>query len=123
MAIILIADDDASCRMMLRAALQNLGHDVVEASNGKEACAMLAQGAPSLVLLDVLMPEKDGIETIMEIRATHPNLVVIAMSGGGRFPGGDYLKIIGMLGANEILRKPFGLDHLNTVVAKVLTPY
>ena len=83
---------------------------------------LLAEQEFGLVLTDVLMPDKDGIEVISELRRDHPNLPIIAMSGGGRLPRDGYLTIARHLGAHAILQKPFTIDQLVSTVDRLLLP-
>ena len=81
---ILIADDEAPMRMVMRALLEDGDYEVLEAGDGNEAIRIVEDDAPDLLITDILMPGKAGIETIKELRQDHPNLRIIAMSGGGR---------------------------------------
>lgn len=84
--IILIADDDAQMRLSLRHILVRAGYLVDEASNGREAVLRInaREGGYDVVLMDIIMPDQEGIETILHLRKNHPDLRIIAMSGGAR---------------------------------------
>lgn len=97
---------------MLRLTLVKMGYDIVEASSGKEAAKLFEREVPDLVLTDLVMPEKDGLEIIREFQRKSPGIKIIAMSGGGRMNTGDYLKIAGMMGAQYLLAKPFSNDEM-----------
>src|SRR5258706_7398782 len=120
MSRILLVDDDDSFRRMLMLTLTNMGHAVVEASNGKEAIKLFEAAPPDVVLTDIVMPEKEGLETIGELRRKHPGVKIIAMSGGGRVSATDYLKIARKLGAAGVLAKPFSNQEMAMVLDEVL---
>src|SRR5579871_1908541 len=107
MAKILIIDDEPTLRTMLRDALEP-PHSIVEAGNGIEGMKAFAAEAFDLVITDIIMPDQEGIETIVEMRRTKPEQKIIAMSGGGRTRTVEFLKIAEKLGANRVLKKPFG---------------
>jgi DNA-binding response OmpR family regulator len=109
---ILLIDDDESFRKMLRMTLQRANYEVVEACNGKEALTLFDSQPTDLVITDLIMPDKEGLETIGELRQSRPDLKIIAMSGGGRINAMDYLKIAQRIGANRTLAKPFSHAEL-----------
>lgn len=104
---ILLVDDNEELRNSIEKALRAAGHDVVTAGNGKEALACAVRYTIDVVLLDVLMPEKDGLETLRELRREHSRLPVIIMSGGGQFGCEVFIGAARVLGARMILLKPF----------------
>src|SRR6266581_4328527 len=120
MARILVIDDEDVVRRMLRTALELQGHEVIEATQGDEALQMQQAFPPDLVITDILMPGKDGLEVIMALRRQAPRLKVIAMSGGGRFRQIDALETAEMLGAVATVRKPFNLTVVLETVKNVL---
>lgn len=120
MARILIIDDEEVIRRMMRIALEQDGHQVVEASNGTEALQVQQVTPAELVITDMLMPEKDGVEVILALRRGAPQLKVIAMSGGGRFRQTEILDIAQPLGAVASMRKPFTPDTLLQTVKQAL---
>lgn len=122
MAHILIIDDDDLFRSMLRDTLQVLGHSVTEAANGREGLERLQERPPDLVMTDIIMPDMEGIETIIGLRRSHPRLPVIAMSGGGRGSANDYLQVAQQLGATRVLAKPFSTEELQAAIAAVPAP-
>ena len=122
MARTLIIEDNATFRTMLRLALENMGHVVVEAGNGREGLAAQRQAAVDLVITDLLMPEMEGIETIIELKRRAPRLPIIAMSGGGKGPAEDYLKIAKKLGVTATLAKPFSATELTLAIESALQP-
>jgi DNA-binding response OmpR family regulator len=117
---ILLVDDDDALRKVLRLTLVKMGHAVVEARNGKEALALQRNEPFELILTDLIMPEKEGLETIEEFRKKFPEVKIIAMSGGGRVSVTDYLKIAKVMGADGILAKPFSNDEMAAAIDAVL---
>jgi CheY-like chemotaxis protein len=120
MARILVIDDEAPVRDVLVKFLKLWGHEVRAASDGRKGLVEGEQFLPDLLITDIVMPEKDGLETIMEFRNRLPNVRIIAMSGGGRVNAVDYLKISGKIGATATLAKPFSRDELEAAIAKAL---
>ena len=118
MALILLIDDDDDFRVAIREALEDAGHRVFEAANGLLGLRQFHNARPDLVVLDVFMPVKDGIETMREIRAMDTRVKIIAMSGGGRF----HLFVDGLedLGASLTLYKPISCEVLLHAVDQVL---
>lgn len=116
---ILVVDDDDPLRKILSITLARMGHHVVEARNGKEALQLCQAEPPDIVLTDIVMPEKEGIETIGALRRFHPNVKIIAMSGGGSGSASDYLKIAKHLGARVTLAKPFSDQAMAEAIATV----
>ncbi len=117
---ILVIDDEQLIRLQIRNALEFEGFTVHEAANGNEGLARIAQSTPDVVITDILMPDKEGIETILELRRTHPKIRIIAISGGGRTGNKDFLRTAKHLGADRTLAKPFGLAELLRLVREVL---
>ena len=122
MALILLIDDDHDMRSTLRRILTNAGHTVVEAGNGSDGLRRVAEDRPALVITDILMPGMDGIETIQCLTGAHPGLRVIAMTGGGRYHGFEYLDVARALGAHALLNKPFRAETLLETVRGLLPP-
>lgn len=119
-AQILLVDDEDMVRVQIRSSLELEGHEAREASNGREAIEMLDGYKPDLMITDILMPEKEGIETIMEVRQKYADIKIIAISGGVRTESMDFLKIAKRLGADLALPKPFGRQQLLTLVNQLL---
>jgi len=120
MSKILVIDDEEAMRSVLRRGLETAGHSVVEAANGVEGLKQIEAGGIELIVTDLLMPEMDGIEIIFSIRKNHPELKIIAMSGGGQLPADGYLKIAQRGGARRVLIKPFKLQELLQAVEEEL---
>ena len=120
MAHILLIDDEDMVRMTVRMILEQAGHTVAEAEDGARGVAMVRENLPELVITDLIMPNKEGVETIAEIRAAHPNLPIIAMSGGGRIGATDFLEVAQKVGANRVLPKPFEPEEITSAVDSFL---
>ncbi len=120
MPLILLVDDDDSFRRMLRKTLLKLGYEVVEARNGKEAIEEFEKARVDLVLTDIVMPEKEGLETINTLKRKQADLKIIAMSGGGRGSATDYLKMAKIMGADHILPKPFSNQEMAAILGALL---
>lgn len=106
MATVLLVDDDAGIRGALTKILGVLGHDVTAASNGREALAHLGAARYDVMVTDLLMPEMDGVETIIEVRKEIDDMPIIVMSGGGRTHAKHCLKMALGLGATRSVEKP-----------------
>ncbi|MBI5801198.1 MAG: response regulator, partial [Verrucomicrobia bacterium] len=112
MAQILIADDEDGFRFLLQRMLSTSGHEVREVADGDAALACLRTFAAHVAIVDLFMPGKEGIETIMEIRHRHPETKIIAISGGAPKSGTSFLGVAKKLGAHRTLNKPFSADEL-----------
>jgi CheY-like chemotaxis protein len=118
--ILLIEDDDA-IRELVTLMLTQEGHSVVTAANGREGLAKFQVGAFDLLITDLVMPEREGIEVLREIQGKDAALKTIAMSGGGKFGGTDtYLRLAVLLGAQTVLPKPFTRDQFMAAVSDAL---
>jgi CheY-like chemotaxis protein len=120
MARILLIEDDESVRPMLRLVLTHFGHTVMEAVDGKEGLALVASSDFDLVITDLVMPEVEGLDVLMQLRKRTPPIKAIAISGGGRVHPKGYLQLAKRLGASKVLRKPFSNDALLAAVQEVL---
>jgi CheY-like chemotaxis protein len=112
MARILIVDDDEQIRTMLRATLERAGHEVTEAPDGRQALSLYQQLPADVVLADIIMPEMEGIETILRLRRDHPDVKIIAMSGGGHIGPQSYLASAQHCGARYTFTKPIDREQL-----------
>lgn len=119
---ILLVDDEAAVRNALERVLTRAGYTVMAVENGAQAIEYAQQRPVDLVVTDLIMPEQEGIETIVRLRRIHPNLPIVAMSGGGSGDPADYLKIARGLGAKATLAKPFHPDVLLTTIARFCPP-
>ena len=114
MALVLVIDDDALMRATIRRMLTF--HTVIEASDGREGLAAFQSRAPDVVITDILMPEKEGIETIIELRRVNRHVKIIAISGGGSSGTLDFLSSAKKLGADLVMQKPFRAVELLAAV-------
>ena len=117
---ILLVDDDDDFRRVAAITLKRAGYEVHEARNGAQAVHECFSLHPNLVIIDLIMPEQEGLETIVELRQMNPALPIIAISGGGRNTPEDYLAMAKKLGANRMLAKPFMGSEMLQVVSEVL---
>jgi len=117
---ILIIDDDPQIRNMLKMFLEMNGHVVEAAEDGLAGLKLFGENGADLVITDVIMPEKEGIETIRELRRDHPDIKIIAISGGGQMGSETYLRMARAFGAAKTLQKPFALKELLAAVQEVL---
>ena len=117
---ILLVDDDELLRGALHQILVRSGYDVDDASNGKVAVRDYRRQRCDVVIMDIVMPDEEGLGTIRELRRVDPNVKIIAISGGGLGNAGDYLGIAQMLGAVRTLAKPFVPEALLAMIAEVL---
>jgi DNA-binding response OmpR family regulator len=120
MARILLIDDEAVLRRTLQAVLQRAGYEVTAAPNGAEGLRLWRREPLELVITDIHMPEKNGIETILELRAWSPEVPIIAISGGDRNPRVDVLGDASQMGAIRTLTKPFTIAELLAAVRETL---
>ncbi len=120
MASIMVVDDERQTRMMLRQMLERADYEVMEAENGYEAIQAFRKHPADLIIMDLIMPKKEGIETIIELRAEFPYIKIIAMSGGGRVSPTTYLDIAKKLGALRTLAKPIEREDLLINIREVL---
>jgi CheY-like chemotaxis protein len=119
-AHILVIDDDPIVLSMVEAMLVDLGHHVTTACDGQAGMNLFRAAQPDLVITDIMMPMKDGFETIVEIKRLRPDAKIIAMSGGGTMGRRTLLDIAVALGATQKLRKPFDSFRLSEVVNAVM---
>ena len=120
MARILVIEDDVAVRTVIRKMLVKNGHDVIEAPDGKVGISLFWESPADLIITDILMPEKEGIVTIMELRRDFPDVNILAISGGGKITSGDYLSLAKNIGATRTLSKPFTGKELIGVVEELL---
>lgn len=120
MGHIMIVEDDPAVRELLRKILERAGHDVLDAANGKEALSLFKANPAELIITNILMPEKEGLETIQELRREDPDIKIIAISGGGQIGPADYLEIARRFGATRTFSKPFDRKALLKAVDELL---
>ena len=120
MSRILLVDDDCQVRSMLKLTLERAGHEVTEAEDGNQAVRKYNAETIDLVITDIVMPEKEGIETIMELRGINPKVNIIAISGGGRINPDDYLNWARRFGVEYTFTKPVKRDLLREAIEDLL---
>lgn len=120
MPTILIIDDDPAARRMIGRILVDAGHQITEAENGVDGVRKYLAERPNLVITDIIMPEKEGIQTITDIRSSGSTVGIIAISGGGVGAGNLYLSMAEELGADAVLAKPFRPSDLSALVEDLL---
>ena len=118
---ILVIEDEVDIRSLYSRILRSAGHDVSEAPDGKVGLELYRENPADLVITDIIMPEKEGIELIMELRRDFPDVKIIAVSGGGQAtPSATCLRLAKGLGAVRTLAKPFNQQELVDTVQEVL---
>lgn len=120
MAEILIIDDEPGILRILRRILEDAGHTVTEAPDGRVALRQFEGKPADLVITDIFMPAMDGIELLVNLRRSFPDARVLAMSGGGLLSRDQALGDASLLGADEILQKPFSKEEVLAAVDRTL---
>ena len=120
MARILIIDDESQIRSMLRLMLERVGYEVVEAPDGIEGIRKYREKPADLIITDLIMPNKDGIGMIIDLKKEFPKVKIIAMSGGGVNRPEGYLDGAKKLGANRTLTKPIDREQMLMAVKETL---
>jgi CheY-like chemotaxis protein len=121
MSLILVIDDEEPIRSLCRRILTHEGYEVIEAPDGNEGVRQYREHLPDLIITDIIMPEKEGIETIMDLRKEFPTVKIVAISGGGQATtGATCLHLAKSLGAVKTLAKPFTRQELLDVVRYAL---
>ena len=111
--IVCVADDDVQMRGMICKMLSQRGYRTVEAVDGKEALRQVADAGARIIVLDIVMPNSEGLETIPQLKERFPATRILAISGGGNTGDGQaYLDQASLLGADDTLLKPFEMDDL-----------
>ena len=118
---ILIIDDEPQIRDMLRELFEEEGYDVLTADNGETGLRLCQERTVDLIITDLIMPEKEGIEVIREIRKENPGAKIIAISGGGRIGPQSYLNCAQKFGAQFVFKKPVASDELVNAVWMLLS--
>ena len=120
MAKIIVIDDEPSILLMLKKMLEKAGHEVDIALNGSDGFELFEKFKPDLIITDIIMPQKDGLEVVLELRRKHPDLKIIAISGGGRIHPEGYLPSAKHFGANMIFQKPLVQKEFLQAVSSLL---
>jgi len=123
MPSVLVVDDEDQLRQLIREILEQAGYQVTEARDGKEALIQYRLAPADVVIMDILMPEQDGLETTSTLRREFPNVKIIAITGSSEMIGIlSFLDVAKMLGAHRALQKPFEMQTLlDTVQAELQT--
>jgi len=122
MSRILVIDDDKFVRISIRAVLESAGHVVSDAGDADTGIRQQHLTPFDVAIVDLVMPQKEGLETIRELRRDYPALAIIAISGGGAIVKKNFVEAAELFGATTTLEKPFGGEDLLGAVAHVLNP-
>ncbi len=117
---ILIIEDEDQIRMMLRQVLEEAGYEVADAPDGVEGIRLFLEKPADLIIMDMIMPKKEGMETILDLKSEHPSVKIIAISGGGQIGPRPYLEVAQALGAARAFMKPFRIEALLLAVRELL---
>jgi DNA-binding response OmpR family regulator len=120
MSHVLIIDDDLTILNLFEQFLSSDGFSVSVAKDGREGLSLMKQRKPDLIITDIMMPEMDGLELIRKIRSHHPEIPVIAISGGMKGAQINFLPHARKFGACRVFEKPVSLSHLRTAVRELL---
>jgi DNA-binding response OmpR family regulator len=121
MALIMLVDDDPQMLRLLRDVIELDGHRALLAEDGEIALGYFKENMPDLVITDILMPNKEGLEFISEVRELHPSLKIIAYSGGGSSDPESYLEFASGMGADRVFTKPMPLAELRAQIKQLLS--
>ena len=114
---VLLVDDEPGLLLFAGEVLRDAGYDVVTGDDGNVALSLVRSQPFDLMIIDLVMPEREGLDTMMRLRESHPALLIVAISGAF---GGRFLHSASMLGARATLAKPFSAEDLLNVVRTVL---
>ncbi len=117
---ILVIDDDVQVRQMLKQTLEREGYEVVDAADGNEGIKLYRDEPTDLIITDIIMPDKEGIETIIELKRDFPDVKIIAVSGGGRIDSRNYLEVAHGFGVDRTFTKPFDRAELLEAIQQLL---
>jgi DNA-binding response OmpR family regulator len=117
---VLVIDDDPVIRAVVQRVLEGEGFAVATAADAQTGLSRYAELRPDLVIVDILMPGKEGIATILDLRDTDPQAQILAMTGGGNFVAAELLRIAALIGADNTLEKPFHPEELLSTVKRCL---
>lgn len=121
-ANLLVVEDDAELLQVMARSLEAAGHQVIRAPSGEQGLRQFRAEPPDLVVCDIVLPDRDGIELIPEMRRLLPGVKILAISGRQHIGALDVLNLAQELGADGALAKPFGMDALVAVVGALLEP-
>lgn len=117
---ILIIDDDVVFRQMLRTMLERAEYEIIEAADGREGMRLFREAPVDLVITDILMPEQDGVETVIQLRREFADVGIIAISGGGQIGSKEYLKVAEGFGVTHTFSKPLDRKRLLKAIQELL---
>lgn len=121
--LVCVIDDDEQVRATLAEILRRSGYTIVLASDGDMGLEVVERSSPAIVITDIVMPNREGIETIREIRSRFPAVRILAISGGGsKSSSTDFLELAYALGADDVLAKPFRMAELLHKMGKLASP-
>ena len=120
MAQILIIDDEEPIRIVFRDILERAGYEVEEAADGEQAIIVQRDNPADIIIADIIMPKKEGIETIMELRREFPGVPIIAISGGGQIPAEECLYLARRSGAAYTFIKPVSPQELLSAITAII---
>ncbi|MCD6598260.1 MAG: response regulator [Bacteroidales bacterium] len=120
MSRVLVIDDEPYILLMLKKLFEKEGFEVDIAINGDEGIRIFSKYPADVIITDIVMPEKEGLETIREFKQTNPDLKIIAISGGGRIDSKEYLDSARLFGASKVFRKPFKQREMVNAVNELL---
>jgi len=120
MARVLVIDDEEQVRIVFRGILERAGYEVEVAADGEEGIMVQRENPADIIITDIVMPGKEGLKTIMEMRRKFPGVQIIAISGGGQIPAEEYLDLATRFGAACALMKPISAQDLIAAVTNIL---
>lgn len=120
MPVVMVVDDDAPIRQLLAEVMRRQGYEVMEADDGEVALRLFRARPAALIITDLLMPNKEGLELMQEVRAIAPDVKLIAFTGGGRVDPAACLKFAEGMGADRVFTKPLPLKELEIAVRELL---
>ncbi len=122
MAQIIVIDDDQFIRKSLQRMLEKEGHTVKIAEDGEKGLELVRNEMPDLIIIDIVMPNKEGIETINELLKKYPGIKIIAMSGGGqRLDAAQYLHLALKIGVRATIKKPYERSEMVKLVSEAIS--
>ncbi len=117
---ILIIDDERQVRTVLKKILEREGFNVIVASDGKEGMDLFNKEPADLVVTDIIMPEKEGVEVIRQLKKGYKNVPIIAISGGGQIPAKAHLDSVKLFGVDAVFEKPVDKEEFLNAIRKAL---
>jgi CheY-like chemotaxis protein len=120
MGRILVIEDEDQMRKLLRQVLVDAGYEVEEASDGLEGIELYRENPADLIITDMIMPKKEGMEIILDLKLEFPEVKIIAISGGGRVGPEPYLQVAEGFGAERVFTKPFEIKELLEAVKEIM---